>query len=532
MKRSLILALSLAVISGALFAGGGQSSSAASSGAKASAEFVVGNGTEIQSIDPSQIEGVPEARVNMALFEGLATYNPKTNKAEPGVAESWTISADGSVLTFKIRPNLVWSDGTPINAQTFVDSWLYHLNPTTGSEYAYMPGMVIKGADLYNTQGGKPSDVAIRAVNPTTFEVTLVGNVPYAIDMMAHYAFNPLPVHVIQKYGADWIKKENFVSNGPFVLQEWIPNDHLTVIPNDKYWNKANVHLSKITFLPIEDTNTAYQAYKNGEIDWSTNIPLAIIDQLKLEKDYHVQTQLGSYFYYINMSHPILKDVRIRKALSMSFDRQELIDRVIKGGQVPAFALAPPIGDYKPATGTGYDLAAAKRLLAEAGYPDGRGLPTFQIIYNTLDAHKVIAEYLQQVWKNNLGVNVTLQNLEWATFLDERKTSRMELGRAGWIADYADAQNFLDLIVTGGGNNDGHYSNPQYDALIRRASAMPGGTARDQILHQAEEIAITQDQVVIPIYYYVSQNIINLDKWDGWYTNPQDSHPWVGIKRK
>jgi oligopeptide transport system substrate-binding protein len=448
------------------------------------------------------------------------------------VAESWSTSADGTVLTFNIRRGITWSDGTPITAQTIVDSWLHHLNPATGSKYAYMPGMVVKGADLYNTKNGLPSDVGIRAVDGYTFEVTLVGNVPYAVDMMAHYAFSPLPMHVIQKHGNNWIKKENIVSNGPFVLQEWIPNDRLVVVPNDKYWNKANVFLSKITFLPIEDTNTAYQAFKNGEIDWSANPPLALIDQLKLDKDYHVATQLGSYFYYVNTQHPILKDVRIRKALSMSFDRQELIDRVVKGGQLPAFALAPAIGDYKPATGTGYDVAAAKRLLADAGYPGGQGLPSFTIIYNTLDSHKVIAEYLQQVWKNNLGVNVSLQNLEWATFLEERKTSRMELGRAGWIADYPDAQNFLDLIITGGGNNDGHYSDSEYDRLIRQASAMPGGPDRDAVLHQAEEIAITRDQAVIPIYYYVSQNVIDLDKWDGWYTNPQDVHPWTGIKRK
>jgi oligopeptide transport system substrate-binding protein len=506
--------------------------SGAPAGAQAATEFVLGNGTEIQSIDPSQIEGVPEHRVYMALFEGLVGYDPRTNKAVPGVAESWTISPDGSVITFKIRQGVVWSDGTPITAQTIVDSWLYHLNPTTGSKYAYMPGMVVKGADLYNTQGGQPSDVGIRAVDSSTFEVTLVGNVPYALDMFTHYAFSPMPMHVIQRYGADWIKKENIVSNGPFVLQEWIPNDRLVVVANDRYWNKEKVFLTKITFLPIEDTNTAYQAFKNGELDWSANIPLALIDELKLSKDYQVATQLGSYFYYVNVNHPILKDVRLRKALSMSFDRQELIDRVVKGGQLPAFALAPPIGDYKPATGTGYDIAAAQQLMTEAGYPGGAGLPAFSIIYNTLDSHKVIAEYLQQIWKNNLGVNVTLQNLEWATFLEERKTSRMELGRAGWIADYADAQNFLDLLITDGGNNDGHYSDPEYDRLIRLASAMPGGPERDEVLHQAEEIAVTRDQAIIPIYYYVSQAIIDLDKWDGWYTNPQDVHPWVGIKSK
>ena len=339
-------------------------------------------------------------------------------------------------------------------------------------------------------------------------------------------------MHVVRQYGSDWIKPANFVCNGPFVLQEWTPNNRLVVVPNPRYWNKAHVFLTKITFLSIEDTNAAYQAFKNGEIDWSAYIPIALIDQLKLDKTYQRATQLGSYFYYVNTRHPILKDVRIRKALSMSFDRQELLDKVIKGGQVPAFALAPPIGNYKPAAGTGYNVAEAKRLLAEAGYPNGAGLPAFTIMYNTLDAHKVIAEYLQQVWKNNLGINITLQNLEWATFLEERKTSRMELGRAGWIADYPDVQNFLDILITEGDNNDGHYSDPEYDRLIRLAATLPGGVQRDETLRRAEEIAITRDQAVIPIYYYVSQNLIDLDKWDGWYSNPQDWHPWVGIKSK
>jgi oligopeptide transport system substrate-binding protein len=529
MKR---IALILGVMICAVYSGCSKSETAGGTADKKTMEFVICNGTEIKSIDPSQIEGVPEHRVYKALFEGLVGHDPKTNKAVPGVAESWSVSSDGTALTFKIRQGVAWSDGTPITAQTVVDSWLYHLNPKTGSKYAYMPGMVVKGADNYNTKGGNPSDVAIRAVDQHTFEVTLVGNVPYAIDMMAHYAFSPLPIHIIEKYGADWIKPGNIVSNGPFVLQEWKPNDRLVVVPNDKYWNKANVFLTKITFLPIEDSNTSYQAFKNGEIDWSAYPPLTLIDELKLRKDFQVSTQLGSYFYYVNTQHPILKDPRVRKALSISIDRQELIDRVVKGGQIPAFALAPPIGEYKPATGTGYDIAAAKQFLADAGYPDGQGFPTITIMYNTLDTHKIIAEYLQQVWKNNLGVSISLQNLEWATFLEERKSSRMELGRAGWVADYPDAQNFLDLLVSEGGNNDGHYSDPEYDGLIRQAAAMPGGPQRDAVLRQAEEIAVTRDQAIIPIYYYVSQNLIDLDKWDGWYANPQDVHPWVGIKRK
>jgi oligopeptide transport system substrate-binding protein len=531
MKRTTLTALCLLLAAGAVFTGcGGKKAAPAAAGT----EFVIANGTEPQSVDPSQIEGVPEHRIYMALFEGLVVNDPKTNKAQPGVAESWSLSPDGKVITFKLRKGVTWSDGVAINAQTVVDSWLHHLNPSTGSKYAYMPGMVIEGADKYNTGGGVPSDVKIRAVDDLTFEVTLVGNVPYAIDMMSHYAFSPLPMHAIQKYGAEWIKPANFVGNGPFVLSEWVANDHLSVVPNDKYWNKANVHLSKITFLPSDDNNTMYQAYKNGEIDWHCNPPVSLIDELKLRPDYQVDTQLGSYFYYANFNNPILKDVRIRKALSMGFDRQELIDKVVKGGQVPAFGFVPPRigGNYEPATGTGFDIEAAKKLLADAGYPGGSGLPTFMVMYNTNDQHKLIAEYLQEAWKKNLGVNIQLENLEWATFLEDRKTNRMQLGRAGWIADYADASNFLELMITGGGNNDGHYSNPQYDALVKKAATLPDGPERDQVMHDAEEIAITQDQVVIPIYFYVSQNLIDLTKWDGWYTNPQDVHPWVGIKAK
>jgi len=190
------------------------------------------------------------------------------------------------------------------------------------------------------------------------------------------------------------------------------------------------------------------------------------------------------------------------------------------------------MGDYQPALGPAFNVAEAKRLLAEAGYPNGQGFPTYEIVYNTLDAHRIIGEYLQESWKNNLGITFNLVNMEWATYLDYRKTPNMQIARAGWIADYQDPQNFLDLLYSTSGNNDGKYNNPEYDNLIRQASSMVDGPERNRIMKQAEEIAITRDQAMIPIYWYVSQNMIDLSKWDGWYTNPQDSHPYVGIKRK
>jgi oligopeptide transport system substrate-binding protein len=396
-----------------------------------------------------------------------------------------------------------------------------------------MPGMIIKGAADFTAGLTGAEGVAIRATDDRHFEVTLMGPIAFAIDSMAHYAFGILPMHVIRAHGDAWTRPGNFVGNGPFVLSEWIPNDRLVVIPNERYWNKDNVHLSRIIFLPIEDTNTAFQGFRNGEIDWSTNPPMALIDELSLRPDFHTYVQIGTYYLHTNNSHPVLADPRIRQALSIVIDRNELTQRISRGGEVPAYGLVPPIGDYKIISGEDYlNVERARELLASAGFPNGQGLPTFTFLYNTLDLHRLIAEYLQQVWLTTLGVNISLQNMEWATFLEARRQPSMELARSGWIADYADPQNFLELLLSNGGNNDSRYNNPEYDRLVLQAASMPPGPQRYEIMRQAEELAMIKEQAMIPIYYYVSQHLIDLNVWAGWYTNAKDIHPWVGIRRR
>ncbi len=524
--KKIIAALALACSMFVLFANGSKDT------AKKGAELIIDNETEPQSLDPTQIQGVPELNINLALFEGLVSYDPKTCHAVPGVATSWDRSDDGTVLTFHLR-DAVWSDGTPITAQTFVDSWLYYLAPSTAAVYAYMPAMIIKGASKYNAGKADASTVGIRAVDPHTFEVTLVGPLPYAVDMMAHYAFDPLPMHAIKKYGKDWIKPGNFVGNGPFVLEDWVSQQKITVVPNDKYWNKANVFLSKITFLPIEDLTTGYNKYKNGEIDWMANaVPPAMLDEIKLRDDFQTSSQISTYYYEFNMNDPVLKDVRVRKALSMAVNRQDLVDNVTKGGQIPTGAFVPPMTGYTPVSGTTFDLEGAKKELAAAGYPDGKGFPKLTLIYNTSDNHKRTAEYIQQQWKENLGIDVSLENMEWATFLSKRQANDFQIARDGWVGDYMDPSNFLELLMTGSGNNDGRYSNAEYDKLVHQAATMQAGDARNKVLEQAEKIAIADDQTLMPLYYYVSQNLIDTNKWEGWYTNPLDVHPYVGLKLK
>ena len=495
MKHKIVCLLTALMSAALILASCGGGSDKTSTANNADAEFIIGNGAEPQSLDPAKIQGVPEHRINLALFEGLVTYDPKTGTPIPGVAESWDISEDGMTYTFHLR-NAQWSDGTPITAQTFVDSWLRTLAPETASQYAFMINMVVKGAEDFNKGKADASAVAIKAVDDKTFEVQLTGPAPYATDVIAHYAFNAVPLHAIEKFGADWIKPGNFVGNGPFVLESWVPQEKVTVVPNEKYWNKENVHLSRITFLPIEDSNTAYEKYKAGEIDWDAGIPVPRIDEVKQRSDYQVAPQLSTYYYIFNVKRGPLQDARVRKALTMALDREELVEKVTKGGHLATRSIVPPM----------------------AGYTPGEG-------------HKLIAEYVQASWKRNLGIDIKIQNYEWKTFLDMRNQHDFDISRASWVGDYQDPNTFLELFITGSGNNDGEYSNPKFDELIRKAATMKGGSERFQVLHEAESVFLAEDQGILPMYSYVSQNLIDTTKWEGWYTNPQNINPYVGLKK-
>lgn len=522
MKRSFLVAVSAAAALMAFASCGNKTVSS-------SAEFVINNGTEPQSLDPTQIEGVPEDRIYKSLFEGLVTYDPKTCEAVPGVAESWKVSADGLTITYHLRKT-AWSDGTPITAQTFVDSWLYYLAPETAAAYAYMPASVIKGAAEYNEGTGSAADVGLEAVDEYTFKVYLTGPAPYAVNMMSHYSFSPLPLHAMKKFGQDWTKPGNFVGNGPFTLLSWTPQEKIEVVKNDSYWNKENVFLSKITFLPIEDESVAYNKFKNGEIDWSPSVNLELLDEIKLRDDYHCNASLSSYYYEFNINDPTLSDVRVRKALAMAINKKDLVEKVTRGGQIAADAFVPPMNGYQPASGNTYNVEKAKALLAEAGYPEGKGFPKMTLIYNTNEGHKKIAEFVQQQWKENLGISIELQNMEWNTFLATRQSNDFQIARAGWVGDYADPTNFLELLLSSSGNNDGRYNNVKFDNLLDKAKALPDGAERNAVLKDAENICITEDQAIIPFYYYVSQNMIDTTKWEGWYENTLDAHPYIGLK--
>ena len=536
MKKILLVLLVLTMAFSA-FAGGGQEEPAADSDStSAPAEPVVfkyNNGAEPESLDPHVIEGVPEHNIYMCLFEGLVTYDPQTLAAVPGTAESWKVSADGLTWTFKIRKNAKWSDGVAITAQTVVDSWLRFLSPEQAASYAYLPGMVIKGANDYNSGEAGPEAVAIRALDDYTFQFDLVGPAPYVLGMLSHYSFAIVPMHVIEKYDTEWVKPGNIVTNGPYNLKDYIPQDKIIFEKSSTYWDAAKVKLDEVIMYPIDDENTAINMFLQGDIDWIEQVPDARLDEMKLRDDYHINEAFLTYYYEFNQTAPPFDDVRVRKAFAMSIDRQELIDRVARGGQSPAFGLTPPLAKYPAVVAFEENIAEAKQLLADAGYPNGEGFPATTLIYNTNEGHKRIAEYCQQKWAETLGIEISIENQEWATFVANRQEQNFEIARAGWQGDYVDPNTFLeDLLHSASGNNDGKYNSAQYDAYLEEAKMMPEGQARYDVLRKAEELAIGTDMALLPFYFYTRTNWIDTEVWGGWYETVLDVHPFKAIYKK
>ncbi len=500
--------------------------------------FRVANGSEPGSLDPPKTSGVQEARILDAVFEGLMIPSPATGNPVPGVAESYTVSPDGLTYTFKIRKGITWSDGVPITAQTVYDSWIRLLNPATGAEYATLMTDTIKGAADYNAGKTGPEKVAMKVVDPLTFQFTCNGPVPYVLAMLTHSSFLIEPTHVIAKWGGEWTQPDHFVGNGPFVLKSWTPNDKIVVVKNPKYWDAKNVKLETVIFYASDDNATTYKMYTNGEVDWNTNSPPAdkIAEAVaRPQKDFLRTPILSVYYYEFATMRPPFNDLRVRKAFSLSMGRKNIVDQITKTGEIVCYNLTPPMGSYVPPIGIPEDIEQAKKLLADAGFPGGKGFPVVKLGYNTSSRHKAIAEYLQQQWEQTLGVKVELTNMDFATFLDLRKNGDLggfDITRAGWVADYADPYDFLFMFLSNNKDfNDPRWNNPQYDQLIQKSNTMPAGAERNKLFADAEKLLV-EDLPIAPMYFYTSQNMINLNKWAGWASNTLDRHPFKFLYMK
>ena len=494
-------------------------------GSNAEQVFTFNNGAEPETLDPHLATGVPEGRLLDALFEGLVTLHPETLEPVPGVAKSWSVSKDGRVYAFKLRRDSKWSNGTVVTAKDFFASWKRALTPATGSQYAYMY-YAIQGAEAFNKGESKDfSTVGIEVVDDFTFKVTLTNPCAYFLHQAAFRTLCPVPMQLVESEGDAWSREGKLIGNGAFKLVEWRPNDKIVLVPNQYYWARKEVRLDRLIALPIEDMETAYKLYLQGDLDWMTAVPAAKVEEIKRHPDYYASPYLGTYFYRFNVTKPPFDDVRVRKAFSIALNRESITKDILKGGQIPATWFCPELPSYKPPQGLKESRKEAQRLLAEAGYPGGKGFPEVALLYNTNEAHKQVAEVAAQQWKENLGVTVSLRNTEWKVYLDLVDQKDYQIARAGWIGDYVDPNTFLDCFVTDGGNNNTGWSHAKYDELIRAAAAEADPKKRAAIFHEAEQILIEQELPILPIYIYVNQGMLR-DTVLGWEENVLDSHPF------
>jgi oligopeptide transport system substrate-binding protein len=471
-------------------------------GAVPRTEFTLMNGEDPRSLDPQKTATRGDARVAGALFEGLVAYDAD-GQAKPGLAEKWTLN--GKTATFFLRKTS-WSDGKPITARTVADSWKRGLA-------AGLP-LLVRWVS------------SVRAADERTLEVAFTEPLP-TLTLLADPAFAVLPMHVVDDWGTLWAQPEHLTVNGPFTLDSWTPRSRLTVVPNPAYWDKAHVKLTKITFLS-GNFDVGETLFKGGAADWLPDAPPARLDTRR-RADY-VSLALGSYFLRLNLADPVLADVRVRRALSLGFDRDVLVREVLHGGQAAALSLVPAMGGYDPPEGPQRDAAAARRLLAEAGYPGGKGFPLLTLLANTGETHRKVLEFLADEWKRNLGIGADVKSENWTAYLDDLAGRNYQAARSAWLADYFDPLTFLGLFTSASPDNHTGYANPAYDALIAQGAAA-SGVARWKAFRQAETLLET-DLPFIPLFHYTAGNRIDLTRWSGWATNALDVHPLKDIAPK
>ncbi|EFE09597.1 oligopeptide ABC transporter substrate-binding protein OppA [Citrobacter youngae] len=492
--------------------------------------LVRNNGSEVQSLDPHKIEGVPESNINRDLFEGLL-ISDVDGKPSPGVAEKWE-NKDFKVWTFHLRKDAKWSDGTPVTAQDFVYSWQRLANPNTASPYAsYLQyGHIVNIDDII--AGKKPvTDLGVKAIDDHTFEVTLSEPVPYFYKLLVHSSVSPVPKAAVEKYGDKWTQPANIVTNGAYKLKDWVVNERIVLERNTNYWDNAKTVINQVTYLPISSEVTDVNRYRSGEIDMTyNNMPIELFQKLKKEipNEVHVDPYLCTYYYEINNQKAPFNDVRVRTALKLAMDRDIIVNKVKNQGDLPAYSFTPPYTDGAKLVEPEWFKWSqekrneeAKKLLAEAGYTAEKPL-TFDLLYNTSDLHKKLAIAAASIWKKNLGANVKLENQEWKTFLDTRHQGNYDVSRAGWCADYNEPTSFLNMVLSDSSNNTVHYKSPAFDKLIADTLKVTDEAQRSELYSKAEQ-QLDKDSAIVPVYYYVNARLVK--PWVGGYSgkDPMDN---------
>ena len=484
---------------------------------EAKQELVRGNGTEPITLDPNLGEGVPGSNINRDLFEGLVASN-RDGEVVPAQAESWSVSKDNLVYTFKIRKNAKWSNGDTVTADDFVYAFKRIANPKVGAKYSwYLKILGIKNtAEILN--GKRPLDsLGVKALNSKTLQITLSSPIPYFVIGLSHIVMAPVPKKVVEKYGQQWTKPQNIVVNGAYKLKEWVVNEKIVLIKNNYYYDRDNVKIEKVTFLPIPEQSTELKRYKAGEIDMLLELPKNQFKNLMKTnpKEVKVLGWLGTYYYYLNMKKKPFDDVRVRKALSYAVNREILASKILGTGEKPAYSFVPGIvaGYVPPALkwekwSQKKKNKEAKKLLNDAGFNKSNPL-RFELLYNTSEQHKRNALAISSMWKKAFdgAVIVTLKNQEWKTYISEKRAGNYEVARAGWIGDYNEPSTMLDLLTIGHSSNNSFYENPEYDKVMNQARVTQDKKKRNK-LYQKADAMISRDVPVIPLFQYSNARLL------------------------
>jgi len=496
--------------------------------------FTFNNGAEPEHLDPAVMAGQPDGRIARLVFEGLVSSDPKTLAAAPGQAYRWEVSDDHKTYAFHLRPGLQWADGHPLTAEDFVCSWRRVLSPATGSRYANFL-YPIRNAEAFNKgELADSTQLGLAAPDDSTFVVTLENPTAYFLELAAFYTTLPTPRHVIEKLGSNWESAHNLVGNGPFRIVEWRQKDRFVLVPNERYWDRANVRLTKIVVLPIEENSTSTNLYKAGVIDWNPSgyIPKQVIPFVQKYKDFSGGPYHGIYFYSMVVTRKPFDNVWVRRALNYGVDREAIAKYVLKG-TVPAWGNITPTGypGYHAPPAIPFDPTKARECLAKAGYPGGKGFPKIEILFNTSEDNRRIAEAIQAMWKRELNIPVTLSNQEWASYLSATTAKQYDVARRSWIGDYLDPNTFLNIWRGGDGNNRTGWDDARYDALLDRAADELDAGRRMKLLAEAEARLLDQCPV-IPIYHYSTNELVK-PYVQGIYNTALDVHPltYVWIDR-
>lgn len=488
-------------------------------------------GSEPQSLDANKMAGEIESNIVANMFVRLVQSHPKTAKILPDLAKSWDISPDHRTYTFHLREDAIWSDGKPILAEDVEYSWKRLLDPATGSVTSSVAD-VIKNAAAFRTGKVGASAVGVKAVDHHTLVVELATPVEYFLELIDYSVFAPLPKHVIEKLKKEgkedsWTKPENIVVSGPYKLVEDHFKQYKIFEKNPSYYDSSKVKLKRIKAVIIEDYHADLNAYQTGQHDWSccNSLPTEQLDQIKTKKDFQIEPFYSTYFYMVNTRKKPLDNPKVRKALSLAIDRKSIVENILRAGQKPTRDFVP-VGNvgYVGIQSPIYDPVEAKKLLAEAGFPEGKNFPKISVKFNTADVHRKIAEVVQEMWKKTLHVNIELSNVEWSVFLSDQKEGKFQIMRRAWVGDYLDPYSFLSILLSDGSNNKSGWKNQRYDDLLRRSNEVTHRDERFSLFMEAEKI-IAEEQPYIPIYFY-TRPFLKKPYLRGFWPNLLDRHEW------